>query len=57
MKYKNDKCSNEISKYDKRECQYYKQMDMWNEQYASVVNQMSSSAQNDNDRHNMHITQ
>ena len=40
MEYKNDKCSNKISRHDRRECEYYKQIDMWNRQHASVINQM-----------------
>ena len=47
IEYKNDKRSNEISGHERRECQYYEQMDMWNGQRASVVNQMPASAQED----------
>ena len=57
MEYKNDKSSNEISGHDRRECQYYEQMDMWNGQRASVVNQMPASAQEDDDHHSMQTTQ
>jgi 5-methylcytosine-specific restriction endonuclease McrBC GTP-binding regulatory subunit McrB len=51
VEYKNDKRSNEISGHERRECQYYEQMDMWNGQRASVVNQMPASAQEDDAQH------
>ena len=56
IEYKNDKQSNKISGYERRECQYYEQMDMWNGQCASVVNQMPTSAQEVDDHHSMQTT-
>ena len=57
IEYKNDKRSNEISGHERRECQYYEQMDMWNGQRVSVVNQMAASAQEDEDYNSMQTTQ
>ena len=57
MKYKNDKRSNEISGHDRRECQYYEEMNMWNGHRASVINQMLANAQEDDDHYSMHTTQ
>ena len=57
MEYKNDKRSNEISGHDRRECQYYEQIDMWIGQRESVINQMSANAQEDDDHHNMQTIQ
>jgi hypothetical protein len=55
--YNNDKRSNEISGHERRECQYYEQIDTWNGQRTSVVNQMPASAQEDDDHHNMQTIQ
>lgn len=41
---------NIILDHNKRECQYYKHMDMWNEQRTSTVNQMLADGQ-ENDKH------
>ena len=30
IEYKNDKMSNDISGHERRECQYYEHMNMWN---------------------------
>ena len=57
IEYKNDKRSNEISGHERRECQYYEQMDMWNGQRASVINQMSASAQEDDIHQSMQATE
>ena len=57
IEYKNNKRSNEISRHERRKCQYYEQMDMWNGQRASVVNQMSTSAIEDDNHHSMQTTQ
>lgn len=38
----------EIVGDDRREYQYYKHIDMWNEQRVSVFNQMPANAQNNN---------
>ena len=57
MEYKNDKRTNEISAHDRRECQYYEQIDMSIGQRTSVVNQMPASAQEYDDHHSMHTTQ
>ena len=57
IEYKNDKRSNEISGHDRRECQYYEQMDMWNGQRASVVNHMPTSVQEDDDHHSIQTGQ
>lgn len=50
MKVKNNKHSNEILEYDRRECWYYEHMDVWNGQHANVVNQISTNTQEDDDQ-------
>ena len=57
MEYKNDKRLNEISIHDRRECYYYEKMNIWNGHCISMVNQMSTSAQEDDDYHSMQTTQ
>jgi type III secretory pathway component EscV len=57
MEYKNDKRSNKISWHDRRKCQYYEQMDMWNRHRASVINQIPANAQENDDHHSMQTTQ
>lgn len=48
IEYKNDKNLDEIINYDRHVYQYYKHIDMWNEQRVSVFNQMPANAQNNN---------
>lgn len=57
MEYKNDKHSNKTLAHDKRECQQYEHMVMWDGERASVVNQMPPNAQQVNEHHTNEATQ
>lgn len=48
-------CWNEISDHDRYDNQYYEQIDTWNEQHASIINHMSSNAQEDDEHHSMQV--
>jgi hypothetical protein len=57
IKYKNDKPLNENLGHERCECQYYKHMEVWNGQRVRVANQMPTKAREDDEHHDLLVTQ